>query len=128
MFYEPVFLRGEVCFFLVLLLFTRCHLSSFHGVVGHAGGVQPLPALQNASVTSGQKRSQIEYFFLATAIGYAGGSLDYLPIFGFDLYPYGNFAIVLYRDDHDLRDRPVPADGYCGGRQQRTRLWVNAMF
>lgn len=47
-------------------------------------------------ITSGQKRSQIEYFFLATAIGYVGGSLDYLPIFGFDLYPYGNFAIVLY--------------------------------
>lgn len=46
--------------------------------------------------TSGQKRSQIEYFFLATAIGYLGGSLDYLPIFGIDLYPYGNFAIVLY--------------------------------
>src|SRR5438876_4871907 len=42
------------------------------------------------------KRNQIKYFFLATAIGYSGGSLDYLPIFGFDLYPYGNFAIVLY--------------------------------
>jgi len=48
------------------------------------------------SITSGLKRRQIEYFFLATAIGYAGGSLDYLPIFGVDLYPYGNFAIVLY--------------------------------
>jgi signal transduction histidine kinase len=46
--------------------------------------------------TSGLKRRQIEYFFLATAIGYAGGSLDYLPIFGVTLYPYGNFAIVLY--------------------------------
>jgi two-component system, NtrC family, sensor kinase len=47
-------------------------------------------------VTPGLKRRQIEYFFLATAIGYAGGSLDYLPIFGVHLYPYGNFAIVLY--------------------------------
>lgn len=45
---------------------------------------------------SGLKRSQIEYFFLATAIGYVGGSLDYLPIFEIDLYPFGNFAIVLY--------------------------------
>ena len=43
-----------------------------------------------------QKRHQIEYFFLATAIGYSGGSLAYLPIFAIDLYPYGNFAIVLY--------------------------------
>jgi signal transduction histidine kinase len=47
-------------------------------------------------ITAGLKRRQIEYFFLATAIGYAGGSLDYLPIFGVHLYPYGNFAIVLY--------------------------------
>ena len=45
---------------------------------------------------SGQQRNRIKYFFLATAIGYSGGSLDYLPIFGIDLYPYGNFAIVLY--------------------------------
>src|SRR5262249_12650774 len=44
----------------------------------------------------GQKRNQIRYFFLATAIGYTGGSLDYLPIFGMDLYPYGNFAVVVY--------------------------------
>jgi|CXWL01.1.fsa_nt_gi signal transduction histidine kinase len=44
----------------------------------------------------GHHRHQIQYFFLATAIGYTGGSLDYLPIFGIDLYPYGNFAIVLY--------------------------------
>ena len=47
-------------------------------------------------ITSGQKRNQIRYFFLATAIGYVGGSLDYLPIFGIDLYPYGNFSIVVY--------------------------------
>jgi len=46
--------------------------------------------------SSGLKQNQIKYFFLATGIGYSGGSLDYLPIFGFDLYPYGNFAIVLY--------------------------------
>jgi|GEM_PF-187727 len=43
-----------------------------------------------------QKQLQIKYFFLATFIGYTGGSLDYLPIFGIDLYPWGNFAIVLY--------------------------------
>ncbi len=46
--------------------------------------------------TTGQKRAQIHYFFLATLIGYSGGSLDYLPIFGLDIYPYGNFAISLY--------------------------------
>jgi two-component system, NtrC family, sensor kinase len=45
---------------------------------------------------TGQKKTQISYFLLATSIGYLFGALDYLPIFGIDLYPYGNFAIVLY--------------------------------
>ena len=55
-----------------------------------------LELLKEHNRVSGQKRDQIRYFFLATAIGYTGGSLDYLPIFGIDLYPYGNFAIVVY--------------------------------
>jgi signal transduction histidine kinase len=46
--------------------------------------------------TSDIKRSQVQYFFLATAIGYSGGSLEFLPIFGIDLYPWGHFAIPLY--------------------------------
>ncbi len=45
---------------------------------------------------TGQKKTQIAYFLLATSIGYVFGALDYLPIFSIDLYPYGNFAIVLY--------------------------------
>ncbi len=48
------------------------------------------------SKSTGQKKTQIAYFLLATAIGFIFGSLDYLPIFSIDLYPYGNFAIVLY--------------------------------
>jgi len=42
------------------------------------------------------KRDQIKYFFVATAIGYTGGSLCYLPNFGIDLYPWGNFTVFLY--------------------------------
>jgi signal transduction histidine kinase len=45
---------------------------------------------------SPSKKNQIKYFFLATAVGYTGGSLAYLPNFGVDVYPWGNFAIVLY--------------------------------
>jgi signal transduction histidine kinase len=52
--------------------------------------------LKEHNRVSGQRRNQIRYFFLATAVGYSGGSLDYLPIFGIDIYPYGNFAVVLY--------------------------------
>ncbi|MDT7042986.1 ATP-binding protein [Candidatus Nitronereus thalassa] len=46
--------------------------------------------------SSDAKRAQIKYFFIATAVGYAGGSLEFLPIFGFDLYPWGHFAIPFY--------------------------------
>jgi signal transduction histidine kinase len=45
---------------------------------------------------SSVKRDQIKYFFVATAGGYTGGSLCYLPAFGIDLYPWGNFTVFLY--------------------------------
>jgi len=47
----------------------------------HAGGVQ---------------RNQLRYFFVASLLGYGLGSLCYLPTFGVDVYPYGNFGILLY--------------------------------
>lgn len=52
--------------------------------------------IATGSHRTGQKKTQISYFLLATSIGYLFGALDYLPIFSVDLYPYGNFAIVLY--------------------------------
>lgn len=45
---------------------------------------------------SPKKRNQIKYFMAATVIGFGGGCLSYLPDFGIDLYPWGNFAICLY--------------------------------
>ncbi len=45
---------------------------------------------------SGIRRNQFKYFFLAFALAYGSGSLDYLPIYGIDIYPYGNFGITLY--------------------------------
>lgn len=44
----------------------------------------------------GQKRKQYQYFFVAFVLAYGTGSMDYLPFFGMDLYPYGNFGIILY--------------------------------
>ncbi|RMH08199.1 MAG: hypothetical protein D6704_03620 [Nitrospirae bacterium] len=46
--------------------------------------------------SAGLRRMQIIYFFIATALGYTGGSLEFLPMFGLDLYPWGHFAIPLY--------------------------------
>ncbi|NQT07185.1 MAG: ATP-binding protein [Candidatus Omnitrophica bacterium] len=44
----------------------------------------------------GNKRNQGLYLFLAMAIGFSGGSMNFLPMFGIDLYPWGNFAISIY--------------------------------
>jgi len=42
------------------------------------------------------KKNQIRYFFLATALGFSGGILNYLPIYGFNVYPWGQCMIPLY--------------------------------
>jgi signal transduction histidine kinase len=43
-----------------------------------------------------KKRNQILYFLIAIAISFSGGCFSFLPNFGVDLYPWGNFAICLY--------------------------------
>ena len=46
--------------------------------------------------SSGIKRSQIKYFFLATVVGFAGGCTCFLPCFGIKVYPVLNFTVPLY--------------------------------
>jgi signal transduction histidine kinase len=43
-----------------------------------------------------QKRDQVKYFFLATAIGFAGGITAFLPNLRLDVYPWGHFTVCLY--------------------------------
>ncbi len=44
----------------------------------------------------GVQRNQLRYFFIAFLLSYSTGSLCYLPAFGVDVYPYGNFGIMFY--------------------------------
>jgi len=46
--------------------------------------------------SSGVKKKQIEYFFLATILGFSGGVFSFLPVFGIHLYPYPNVTVALY--------------------------------
>ncbi|MCG3175801.1 MAG: Adaptive-response sensory-kinase SasA [Candidatus Omnitrophica bacterium] len=39
---------------------------------------------------------QVKWFFVATALGFTGGSMCYLPTMGIPVRPYGNFAVPLY--------------------------------
>jgi len=42
------------------------------------------------------KKNQIRHFFVASAFGFGGGGLDFLPTLGVNFYPWGNFTIFLY--------------------------------
>ncbi|MDP3785413.1 MAG: ATP-binding protein [bacterium] len=51
---------------------------------------------KNYSLVSDAKRDQIRYFFLATLVGFSGGSTSFLPVFGIDFYPVLNLTVPLY--------------------------------
>ncbi len=42
------------------------------------------------------QRSILRWFLIGTAVGYLGGATCFLPVFGIDLYPYGNFALPFF--------------------------------
>lgn len=42
------------------------------------------------------KRRQIQYTFFGIGSGAVGGTLNFLPFFNIDIYPWGNFAIPVY--------------------------------
>lgn len=44
----------------------------------------------------GLRRNQIMYMLLAAIVGFSGGLTNFLPAFGMDVYPYGNYLVPLY--------------------------------
>ena len=42
------------------------------------------------------KKEQIKYLFLAVALGFSGGITCFLPVFGLNIYPFGNMLVPLY--------------------------------
>lgn len=46
--------------------------------------------------STGARKVQITYFFLAVTVGFWGGSISFLPVFGIDLYPFTNVVGFLY--------------------------------
>ena len=46
--------------------------------------------------SSGLQKLRVQWFFIAAAAGYSGGITCFLPVFGLDVYPYGNFTVPLY--------------------------------
>ncbi len=46
--------------------------------------------------SKGILRIQLFYFFVGTCIGFSGGAVNFLPVFGIKIYPYSNFLISAY--------------------------------
>lgn len=44
----------------------------------------------------GEEKRRIQYFFLATFIGYLGGSFSFLPVYNIEIYPALNLTVALY--------------------------------
>lgn len=51
---------------------------------------------RTARQLQGNRRNQLHLFYWGTVIGYVGGSPGHLITLGFDIYPYGNWAIPIY--------------------------------
>jgi signal transduction histidine kinase len=45
---------------------------------------------------SKRQRLQTRWLFFGTAVGFIGGGTCFLPVFGIDVYPWGNFAVPLF--------------------------------
>ena len=45
---------------------------------------------------SGNRRNQLKYLFIAMFIGFSGGGQHFLPVYGINVYPYGNFLVAVY--------------------------------
>ncbi len=46
--------------------------------------------------TSIIEKNKIKYFFLSVITGFAGGVMNFFPIIGWNIYPYGNILIPIY--------------------------------
>lgn len=59
-------------------------------------GVIYYQLIRSLKESTGNRRQQIKYFLVACVIGFIGGGTSFLPVFGINVYPIGNFATAIY--------------------------------
>jgi signal transduction histidine kinase len=47
-------------------------------------------------ISDRRKKQQIFYLFFGTIVGFSGGVTNFLPVYGINIYPFGNFMIAIY--------------------------------
>ncbi len=110
------FAYSQAIFFLILLIFTNLFIRKVSVIFGSlyylqsVGLFYPLFFIIWLSLviighielikfyrkSSGIKKNQSLYFFLGMFFGFSGGSTNFLPMFGLNIYPLGNFTLPIY--------------------------------
>lgn len=52
--------------------------------------------LKEYSTSVGQRREQLKYLFVGSAVGFVGSSTAFFPVFDWPIFPYGVYLVSLY--------------------------------
>src|SRR3989442_3159331 len=84
--------KASFAFYTEPLEFFPAYVMFFFGAVVYAHFL----LLMEYRATSGQRREQIKYLFLGSAVGFVGGSTAFFPVFDWPIFPYGMYLVALY--------------------------------
>lgn len=73
-------------------MFYSVYLLHFFGFVIYTH----ILMFKKLNVSAGFKRNQLKYLFLGSIMGFGGGATNFPLWFDIYLYPYGNFAVLLF--------------------------------
>src|SRR2546425_7498385 len=84
--------KASFAFYTEPLEFYPAYVMFFFGAVVYAHFL----ILKEYQATLGQRREQIKYLFLGSAVGFVGGSTAFFPVFNWPIFPYGMYLVALY--------------------------------
>src|SRR2546426_4734792 len=84
--------KASFAFYTEPLEFYPAYVMFFFGAVVYAHFL----ILKEYQATLGQRREQIKYLFLGSAVGFVGGSTAFFPVFDWPIFPYGMYLVALY--------------------------------
>ena len=67
-------------------------VASFIGITGCAHYI----LFRHYKTSGGQRRNQISYLFIGSAIAFVGGATNFFPNFGIEIFPFGFYLISAY--------------------------------
>jgi signal transduction histidine kinase len=47
-------------------------------------------------ISGGLRKNQIKYLLLGVSVGFMGGAMTFLPVYGVEIYPIGTYLVIIY--------------------------------